>query len=192
VQDVQATAEKGAGVFESDCRTDECEFVYRVRRAGARPDDFCVKEIIELLSAALAPITAIVALGIAYRQYRLEKIKFRHELYEKRLAIFNATMNLLAVVMRTSNVQMGDLIKFLQDTNQSYFLLGKDISDYLTEIYEKGVDLNCRCEMIHDSTFQNDEERTCCIKEKTELVKWFYHQLTVAREKFAKQISLDS
>jgi hypothetical protein len=150
-----------------------------------------MKEIIELLSAALAPITAIVALGIAYRQYRLEKIKFRHELYEKRLAIFNATMNLLAVVMRTSNVQMGDLIKFLQDTNQSYFLLGKDISDYLTEIYEKGVDLNCRCEMIHDPTFQNGEERMRCIKEKTELTKWFTHQLTIAREKFAKQISLD-
>ena len=39
---VQATAEEGAGVFESDCRFDECEFVYRVRRAGPRSDDFCL------------------------------------------------------------------------------------------------------------------------------------------------------
>ena len=151
-----------------------------------------MKEIIELLSAALAPITAIVALGIAYRQYRLERIKFRHELYEKRLAIFNATMNLLAIVMRTSNVQMGDLIKFLQDTNQCYFLLGKDIADYLDEIYKKGVDLNCRCEMISDSDLQAGEDRTRYIKEKRELLKWFTDQLSVVKEKFAKQISLDS
>ena len=42
VQDVQATAEEGAGVFESDFRFDECEFVYRVRRAGPRSNDFCL------------------------------------------------------------------------------------------------------------------------------------------------------
>jgi len=38
-----------------------------------------IKEIVEILSAALAPITAVVALGIAYRQYRLERVN-RHSL----------------------------------------------------------------------------------------------------------------
>ena len=47
-----------------------------------------MKEIIEILSASLAPITAIVALGIAYRQYRLEQLKFRRELYERRIAVW--------------------------------------------------------------------------------------------------------
>ena len=35
--------EEGAGVFEGDCRIDECAAVHRLRRAGARPDDFCLK-----------------------------------------------------------------------------------------------------------------------------------------------------
>src|ERR1039457_892905 len=43
MQNLQATAEKGAGVFEGDCRTDECAVVHRVRRAGPRPDDFCLE-----------------------------------------------------------------------------------------------------------------------------------------------------
>lgn len=46
MQDLQATAEKGARVFEGDCRTDECEFVYRIRRAGAGPDDFCLTKVV--------------------------------------------------------------------------------------------------------------------------------------------------
>ena len=139
-----------------------------------------IKDIIELLSAALAPITAIVALGIAYRQYRLEQTKFRHELYERRLAIFNSTMKLLGIVIRTANLEMSDLIKFLQETNQSYFLLGKDIADYLTEIYEKGVDLNCRCEMLRGSDAAAGEERMRITNEKKELLKWFAVQLVIA------------
>ena len=51
-------------------------------------------------------------------------------------------MKLLALVMRDGNIEMPDLIQFLRETNQSYFLLGKDISDYLTEIYKRGVKVN--------------------------------------------------
>src|SRR5436190_14177129 len=110
-----------------------------------------IKEIIQILSASLAPVTAIVALGIAYKQHRLESVKFRHQLYERRLAIFTSTMNLLSVIMRDANVSMADLFKFLQETNQSYFLLGKEITDYLTEIYKKGVDLHFQNEKLYHS-----------------------------------------
>ena len=150
-----------------------------------------MKEIIELLSAALAPITAIVALGIAYRQYRLEKVKFRHELYEKRLAVFSSTMKLLSVVMRTANVKMEDLIQFLQETNQSYFLLGKDISNYLEEIYKKGVDLEFLNEQLHQNGLPVGEERTRLAGEKKELLKWFSSQMVILRRKFAVHLGLD-
>jgi hypothetical protein len=146
---------------------------------------------VTVLSAALAPITAIVALGIAYRQYRLERIKFRHELYEKRLAIFNSTMTLLSIIMRRADVDMSDLIRFIQETNQSYFLLGKDIAAYMDEIYKNGVDFHFQNQKLHHSSLPVGDERTRLAEKNTELLKWFTDQLLVAREKFAEHLGLD-
>lgn len=151
-----------------------------------------MKEIIGLLSAALAPITAIVALSIAYRQYRLEQVKFRHELYEKRLAIFNSTMNLLATIMRRADVNLEELFLFLRETNQAYFLLGKEIADYLDEIYRKGVDLRSQNERIRHASFSDEQERVHLIEKNTELLKWLTNQLQISREKFAKHLGLDN
>jgi hypothetical protein len=150
-----------------------------------------VKDIITLLSAALAPITAVVALGIAYRQYRLEHIKLRQTLYERRLAIFNSAMQLLSHIMQDADIKMEQLFKFLAETNQSYFLLGEEISEYLTELYKKGVDLSTTNQRLHHSNLPGGEERTRLAHEKGELLKWFGDQFTVARKKFAKHLALD-
>ena len=37
-------AAESARVSEGDCGTDQCEIVHRVRRAGARTDDFCLNK----------------------------------------------------------------------------------------------------------------------------------------------------
>jgi hypothetical protein len=149
-----------------------------------------IKDIVQILSAALAPITAIVAISLAWRQHRLESVKFRHQLYERRLAIFNSTMQLLAIVMRDADVQMADLLKFLQETNQSYFLLGKDIADYLDEIYKKGVELRGQEKRLHNTNLA-EGERTRLADQNVELLNWFGRQLLVAREKFAPHLKLD-
>ncbi|MEK7781210.1 MAG: hypothetical protein AAB370_06895 [Verrucomicrobiota bacterium] len=150
-----------------------------------------MKEIIELLSASLAPITAIVALSIAYRQYRLEQLKFRRELYEKRLAIYDSTMKLLSVVLRKGDVNFIELVQFLQETNQSRFLFGKEIADYLTDIYKKGVDLEYHQKMLREHSLPEGEERTKHAHESCELSKWFGSQLTLAPEKFSVHLGLD-
>jgi len=150
-----------------------------------------VKDIITLLSAALAPITAVVALGIAYRQYRLEHVKLRQTLYERRLGIFNSAMELLSHIMRDGDIKTGQLFKFLAETTQSYFLLGEEISDYLTELYKKGVDLSTTNQRLHHSNLPVGEERTRLAHENGELLKWFGDQFTVARKKFAKHLALD-
>ena len=150
-----------------------------------------MKEIIELLSASLAPITAIVALGIAYRQYRLEQLKFRRELYEKRLAVYEGTMKLLSIVLRKGGVNFSELVQFLQETNQCRFLFGKDMADYLTEIYKNGVDLEYHEKMLHEHGLPVGEERSKHAHESCELSKWFNRQLVVAPEKFSVHLGLD-
>src|SRR5437868_5406871 len=78
-----------------------------------------MKEVIQILSASLAPITAIVAIVIAWRQHSLEKAKFRHLLYDKRYAIFNGTALFIAGIIQEGSVDYAALFKFQQDTNQA-------------------------------------------------------------------------
>ena len=101
-------------------------------------------------------------------------------------------MKLLAIVMREGNVEMPDLIQFLRETNQSYFLLGKDISDYLTEIYKKGVDVNFQNKRLNDRIHAVvGEERSQLADKNCELLKWFGDQLVKAPEKFSVHLRLD-
>ena len=149
------------------------------------------KDVLDYFAAALAPITAVAMIYIAYRQYRLEKLKWKHELYEKRLAIFRSTMELLAVIMRDGNVDIVTLSKFNAETSESYFLLGRDICDYLLEVYRKGVHLRTLNEKLQVSNLPIGEERTRLADESGDLLKWFLDQFNVAREKFAEHLALD-
>jgi hypothetical protein len=147
-----------------------------------------IKKLIEILAATLAPVTAILAILIAWRQVRLERLRWRHAMYEKRLALFNSTMELLAHII-SGNPDMARLQKFLVDTDQSYFLLGKNLHNYLFNLYVKGIELQSLREKL-DHT--DGKERECVAKAKCKLLIWFGKQIEVARKKFAKHLSLDA
>jgi hypothetical protein len=150
-----------------------------------------IKETVQILSAALAPTTAIVAVSLAFSQYRLERAKFRHQLYERRLAIYTSTAKLLATIMSTAKAELKDLFEFTRETNQSYFLFGADISDYLDEIYRQGVTLRSQNQKMDNSIFPTEEARARVIDQNDALLKWFADQLSVSRKKFAPYIRLD-
>lgn len=154
-----------------------------------------LKHAIDLSAAALAPITAIVALSITYRQYRLEKLKVRRELYERRFEIYTSTMKLLAHILQQGKAEDGQLFKFFGETQQSYFLFGKEIDDYLRHLYKQGCHLRLLYSKLYDPsgmpTLLAHEERCRVAKEEGELCRWFSDQFDVAREKFAKHLRLD-
>ena len=52
--------------------------------------------VVDFLQALLTPAIAVLTVVIAVAQYRLSKAKFRHELYERRSAVFKATMKFIA------------------------------------------------------------------------------------------------
>lgn len=150
-----------------------------------------VKQILDCFAAALAPITAVATIYIASRQYHLEKLKEKRELYEKRLAIFKSTTGLLAHILRHASVDDATLYKFVGDINESENLLGKDVRDYLWSLYLKGIELQELREKLYESNLPDGEERTSVALAKRDLLVWYGNQFEVAREKFAKYLSLD-
>lgn len=149
-------------------------------------------DYVKLLSAALTPVLGVLTAYIAWQQWRTNHLKVRHDLYERRLAIYLALMDFLACIGRNAKVTDAEMVSFLQKTKESYFLFGPSLAKYLDQIYKRSVDLHYQNTMLHDpmSSLPVGEKRTQIAHEQGEALKWFGLQFEVAREKFADYMSL--
>jgi hypothetical protein len=105
------------------------------------------------------------------RQYRLA-------LFEKRMKVFDSTMNLIAEVLRDARVELDQLFQLLRDIREHEFLFGPEIKDYIDEVYRRGVELHTRRAAGNPAELQRE----------TDLLMWFSEQTAEARQKFLKYI----
>jgi len=78
--------------------------------------------VVDFFKALLTPAIAALTAVIAVAQYRLAEAKFRHELYERRSAVYKATMKFIAQVTSGGNAKDDDLHAFSRDTSEVTFL----------------------------------------------------------------------
>ena len=134
------------------------------------------ERLVRVLAALLTPTIAVVTTYIAYQQYQTNRRQHRLALFEKRMEVFNSTMDLIASVMRDARVELDQLFALLRETRDNELLFGPEIGEYIYEVYKKGVDLCTR------ATVAGQEAR------KVELMLWFSQQSKVARDKFLKYL----
>lgn len=147
-------------------------------------------QLIIYLSGLLTPVIALVTAYIAYRQYKNDNQRLKHDLYEKRYAIFSSVMETIALILRDANVDMNTLITFRKSTIEAYFLLDDDISSYLDEIYRKGLMLQTINKTLAGNLPVGDKRNQFADKDH-ELMTWFASQFDVAKVKFSKYLSLE-
>jgi hypothetical protein len=149
-------------------------------------------ESVKVLSALLTPVLAITTGYIAWRQWRTNDLKLRHDLYERRLAIYLSVIEFLARIMSNCKATDAEMINFLQKTRESYFLFGPKVAAYLDSIYKRSVDLQYHNTMLHDpaSSLPIGDERKRLAHEQCEALKWCSAQLEITRKKFAEYMRL--
>ena len=141
------------------------------------------------LSALLTPIVAVLGSFIAYRQWRTAQNKLKHDLFERRFAVFDAARKLLASIMTSGKAKDEELFKFLSGTREAKWLLNDDIAKYLEkELYHKAVHLQCL-----DSELEGvpvGDERSANVRNQTEIKLWLGKQFEVLDEKFSPYLRL--
>lgn len=141
-------------------------------------------EIREWLQALLAPVIALVAVYIAWRQHATARDRLRLDLYDRRFAVYRALMDLLSAALTSGNLKDAELYRFSSDTAERSFLFGPEISEYCEEIWKEGVRLQALNSRLHEEDLPAGEERNQVARSRTELFQWFKNQLEAAPKKF--------
>lgn len=126
------------------------------------------------LSAILTPLIGGIVAYIAWQQFTVNRRQHRLALFEKRLAIYNFTMKMLATAMRSADPTHEEGFQFMRDTRDHEFLFGPEVTKFLNDIYSKAVKL-------HAHQAENNPETAL---QRTELMTWFEGQMGEARKVF--------
>lgn len=101
----------------------------------------CEKDIIDISIALLTPVIAILGAYIAFQQWRTNSLRLKHELFEKRYKIFEATKTYIGSVLTHGTLNHEDAYKFLTGTKGALFLFDDSIVEYLEHLHKQGIKL---------------------------------------------------
>ena len=114
--------------------------------------------------------TAFIALTVAIvsvRQYRVERMKLRHDLFDRRFAVFKTAQLFVSKVIQDAELPADEYTDFVDAWQRSRFLFGNDVSDYLDELRKRSLKI-----------------RYGKMKESTAALTWVTEQPTILFDKF--------
>jgi hypothetical protein len=146
-----------------------------------------------ILSALLTPFIALIAVYIAFQQWKTNRSnqktdakRLKLEQYDKRFAIYDTARTFLKEIVVSSSISDEMLVKYWVGINPARFLLGDDLTNYLEEIEKKAVDLQ-----TIQIEAQGPDGPSTKASERGELKKWFYKQISILNEKFLPYLKLE-
>lgn len=139
-----------------------------------------------MLSALLTPLIAIIALYIAYQQYFIYRRKLNLDLYLKRFRIFDETKIFLLKCSKNDFNDTADIHSFYFNINESKFLFGDEIIDFLKIIQDKAIDLVYLSKEVETLVLSNpgSAEQINKSHEKKNLLTWFSNEYENIESRF--------
>jgi hypothetical protein len=148
-----------------------------------------------IIAALLGALVALLAAWLAFipskSQAKTERLRLRLELFERRIKIFQEVNTLITHILSKANIDEERILKFNRETNESYFLFGKEIYNYLWELHCKAVNLKSLNLKLDEPNLTYGQERRETAEALGKLLEWFADQLAISFEKFGKHMSLN-
>lgn len=157
-----------------------------------------MKQFVELFSALLAPTVALVGVIIAIQQWRINEIKLRHDLYVRRMEVWNGCISFIRAMclvgLMPEAFQKGNYLDeqthaFYDKTKEGYFLFGDDIEHFIQTIDDTSRQIINELSKLSDEEIAEDTKNSI----KNTLAnhgEWFTAQEQVAKRLFKPYMRL--
>ena len=137
----------------------------------------CEKDWIDVLTALLTPMVAVLGSIIAIQQWKINKKRLNHELFDRKFLMFEATKKFINAALVDIKVKNEDRFTFFAETKGALFIFDSEIVYYSDTVHSKAVELT-----LHQKKKDDMQEE--------EVIKWFGGQITNIDEIFKKHISI--
>jgi len=153
-----------------------------------------IEQIAEISSALLTPVVAIVATYIAWQQWKTNQQKLVLDRYDRRLRVYEEVRKIIGIILRQGKASYEELLRFWAAVSEADFLYGSEITDYIDEIYKRGVNLQSWTEQYRGSTQEKPEgyDHQKVIEGKHSEFEWFTKQFEPAKQKFKKYLDISN
>ena len=134
-----------------------------------------------------------VAAYIAHGQWRTNRDKLKLDLYDRRLAVYEATMKYVLGLSGNAVVDAEQMHQFFVATRQATFLFDDaSIPQYLKKLATEATKLNMAIMLTEKSNAGEilPESPRTALDTQLELLDWFLKQEKVIEEKFAPYLQL--
>lgn len=145
--------------------------------------------LVKILSGLLTPTIAIIAVYIAYQQYRINRNKLKLELYEKRYTMYLLIKDHVYKWCLWENVEIEDIREFNVRSNECKFLFDSDINDLISKIQQNSSELTALKSMLSKGIMiPKSEKREDVEKQQNSLFIWFNELYFNIEEHFVKYL----
>ena len=123
------------------------------------------------LTGFLTTLTVLIGIFVAfvgYQQYRVNRAKFKLDLFEKRFAVYKGTQTLLTCILRDAKVELEEVFRFRGTTQDAVFLFGEDITKFLSAIDKRALKLWQIGQELKDMPVGDKRSNLC--REQSELL----------------------
>jgi hypothetical protein len=124
------------------------------------------------------PIIAIVTAYVAVQQYLVNRRQYRLALFERRMVVFNRTMEMIASVNADANASLQDCMKFMRDTRDHELLFGPEVGKFINEVYRGATKLHAHIATDYSGTAE----------QQGKLLDWFAERMGECRKVFLKYL----
>jgi hypothetical protein len=144
--------------------------------------------ILILIPSVTALLVAIVT-WTGFQQHKLAKEKFKLDMFEKRFAVYKGVQVFLTIILQKAKFDLNDLFEFRRKTQDSTFLFGKDIPEYIDGIDKKALKMMAAKEA--QEPLPVGPQRSDLCEEKSRLLMELIDELPRLKEVFSPYLLFD-
>lgn len=148
------------------------------------------KLVLETFTALMTPTVAIIAVYIARQQWKLAAERYRHELYDRRLAVFQAVRMHFGSIIREGKCTEESCFALSRNTVEAEFLFDRDVCDFIKELLKRSW--AARALRATYDPLPVGSERAGFAQQEHEHLMWFVKESDKLHSQFARYFKLTS
>ena len=146
---------------------------------------------VDVLSALLTPLIALIAVYVAYQQYKISRNKLTLDKFDKRYAAYEKLQEYFTVLIREGRVTDDAVATLSQARYKSMFLFDDTIDEHIDALWTKAFEMRrLRGQLFGPQSLPVGNERNAACDAETELLKWNVAQQESSPKRFRKFLSL--